>query len=96
MIPAALGAAVRAARGRLVLALDLEPSVAGLEAQVLLGHVLNRPRAYLLAHAEVVLSSSNQAQYEALLTRREQGEPIAYILGNVSFSGSPSALHLTC
>ena len=87
MIPTALGAALRAARGRLVQALGLDPSVAGLEAQVLLGHALNQPRAYLLAHADVVLSNSNQAQYEALLTRRERGEPIAYILGEREFFG---------
>ena len=87
MIPAALGAALRAARNRLVPALDLEPSVAALEAQVLLGHVLNRSRSYLLAHAEVTLSDSDQAQYEALLTRREHGEPIAYILGEREFFG---------
>ena len=87
MIPAALGAALRAARNRLVQALDLEPSVAALEAQVLLGHVLNRSRAYLLAHAEVTLSDSDQDQYEAILTRREHGEPIAYILGEREFFG---------
>lgn len=87
MIPAALGAALRAARSRLELALDLEPGVAGLEAQVLFGHVLSRPRAYLLAHAEIVLSDSHQTQFEALLTRREQGEPIAYILGEREFFG---------
>lgn len=82
-----LGAALRAARSRLAQALGLEPNVAGLEAQALLGHVLHRPRAYLLAHPEAALSDADQAQFEALLTRRERGEPIAYILGEREFFG---------
>ena len=82
-----LGAALRSARSRLVQALGLDPSVAGLEAQILLGHALNRPRAYLLAHPEAVLSDLNQAQFDTLLTRRERGEPIAYILGEREFFG---------
>jgi len=85
--PNSLGAALRAGRGRLVLALGLEPSVAGLEAQVLLGHVLNRPRAYLLAHPEATVSAADQAQFETLLTRRERGEPIAYLTGQREFYG---------
>ena len=87
MIPAALGAALRAARSQLVQALGLEATVAGLEAQILLSHVLNRPRAYLLAHPEAALSESNLAQFETLLKRRELGEPIAYITGQREFYG---------
>jgi len=85
--PSSLGATLRAGRGRLAQALGLDPSVAGLEAQVLLAHVLNRPRAYLLAHPEAALSDSNQAQFESLLTRRERGEPIAYLTGQREFYG---------
>ncbi|MBT9612849.1 MAG: peptide chain release factor N(5)-glutamine methyltransferase [Burkholderiales bacterium] len=82
-----MGAALRAARSRLVQALGLDPSVAGLEAQMLLGHVLARPRAYLLAHPEAALTDADQAQFDTLLTRREHGEPIAYILGEREFFG---------
>ena len=97
MIPTPLRAALRAAGSRLVLALDLEPRVAGLEAQILLGHVLSRPRAYLLAHPEAALSDSNQSEFEALLTRRELGEPIAYLIGkrefyNLDFLVTPDVL----
>lgn len=87
MNPNTLGIALRAARDRLVQALGLDPSVAGLEAQVLLGHVLNQPRAYLMAHPEAALSDASQAQFEALLTRRECGEPIAYLTGQREFYG---------
>ena len=86
-MPAVVGAALRAARSRLVQALALEPSVAGLEAQILLSHVLSHPRAYLLAHPEATLSDVNQTQFETLLTCRERGEPIAYIIGQREFYG---------
>lgn len=82
-----LGVALRAARSRLAQAPGLEPNVAGLEAQALLGHVLHRPRAYLLAHPEAALSDADQAQFEALLARREHGEPIAYLTGQREFYG---------
>jgi len=85
--PHTLGVALRAAQSRLVQALALEPSVAGLEAKVLLGHALNQPRTYLLAHPEIVLSEASEAQFEALLTRRERGEPIAYLTGHREFYG---------
>ncbi|OFZ70653.1 MAG: protein-(glutamine-N5) methyltransferase, release factor-specific [Betaproteobacteria bacterium RBG_16_58_11] len=71
----------------MVQALGLDPSVAGLEAQVLLGHVLNQARAYLLAHPEAALTDANHTQFEALLTRRERGEPIAYLTGQREFYG---------
>ncbi|MBI5753220.1 MAG: peptide chain release factor N(5)-glutamine methyltransferase [Hydrogenophilales bacterium] len=82
-----MGITLRAARSRLVHALDLEPSVAGLEAQALLSHVLNRPRAYLLAHPEAVLTDADQVQFDTLLARRERGEPIAYLTGQREFYG---------
>jgi len=85
--PNTLGIALRAARSRLAQALGLGPSVAGLEAQVLLRHVLNRPHAYLLAHPEAILTDANLVQFDTLLARRERGEPIAYILGEREFFG---------
>jgi len=85
--PNTLGIALCAARSRLAQALGLEPSVAGLEAQVLLRHVLNRPHAYLLAHPEAILTDADLVQFDILLARRERGEPIAYILGEREFFG---------
>jgi release factor glutamine methyltransferase len=87
--PAKLGTVLRSARCQLELALGLDASVAGLEAQVLLGHVLKQSRAYLLAHLDSTLPDSNRAQFEALLTRRAQGEPIAYLTGQREFYGLP-------
>jgi len=56
-----------------------------LDAEVLLARVLGRPRAYLIAHAEQTIDATAAAQYQALLTRRAQGEPVAYLTGEREF-----------
>ncbi len=68
-------------------ALALAPDEARIEVQMLLQHILKVPRAYLLAHPEQVLDVTQAAAYGALLQRRLQSEPIAYILGEREFSG---------
>lgn len=60
-------------------------SSASLDAQVLLAEVLNKNRAYLLAHGEEILRDAQITQYESFIQRREAGEPIAYILGRKPF-----------
>ncbi len=68
-------------------ALPLGANEARLEAQMLLQRVLGVNRAYLLAHPEQSLSPQQQNDYESMLGRRLQGEPIAYILGEREFFG---------
>jgi release factor glutamine methyltransferase len=67
--------------------LELGASSARIEVQCVLQAALKVPRAWLLAHAEQILDSSQQLIYDALLQRRLQGEPIAYILGQREFFG---------
>jgi release factor glutamine methyltransferase len=56
------------------------------EAEILLGAALGRSRAWLLAHGEErILDCDATDVYEAHLTRRARGEPIAYILGTREF-----------
>jgi release factor glutamine methyltransferase len=56
------------------------------EAETLLGAALGRPRAYLLAHPdETILDCDATDVYEAYLTRRAHGEPVAYLLGEKEF-----------
>ncbi|MGC1182623.1 peptide chain release factor N(5)-glutamine methyltransferase [Legionella sp.] len=57
----------------------------GLEAEILLGHVLKKNRAYLFAHAEELLSSQQFETYQNLLTQRTNGVPIAYLTGEREF-----------
>ncbi|OBU56448.1 peptide chain release factor N(5)-glutamine methyltransferase [Stenotrophomonas maltophilia] len=49
------------------------------EAELLLLHVLERPRSWLFAHATDPLAANDQAAFEALLARRVAGEPVAYL-----------------
>ena len=52
-----------------------------LEAAILLGYVLGRDRAWFYAHPEAVVAGADTARYRALLERRRDGEPIAYLTG---------------
>jgi len=71
----------------LAAALELDDSTARIEVQCLLQHVLGVARAYLLAHPERILNETEEAHYQALLQRRKDGEPIAYIFGEREFYG---------
>jgi len=56
-----------------------------LEAEVLLTHALGKPRSWLIAHADDVLSAAHADTFEALVQRRRNGEPVAYITGHRGF-----------
>ncbi len=58
-----------------------------LDTQVLLEHVLGIDRAILYAHPEREVTSEQEQQFLALIKRRMQGEPIAYIIGHEEFYG---------
>jgi len=52
-----------------------------LDAEVLLAHVADRDRAWVLAHPEAELEADAVLAFRAALARRLAGEPIAYIRG---------------
>lgn len=56
-----------------------------LDAEILLAHVLNKPRSYLHAWPEQILSEKEVIQFNDYLARRRQLEPIAYITGIKEF-----------
>lgn len=58
---------------------------ASLDAQVLLSHVLNVSRSYLLAHPEQALTPDQYQQFSALVRRCAEGEPLAYLIGRRGF-----------
>ncbi len=68
-------------------ALGIDPDTARIEVQLLLQQVLGVSRAYLLGHPEQIPDATQTADYRALLKRRLQGEPLAYILGEREFFG---------
>jgi release factor glutamine methyltransferase len=56
-----------------------------LEAELLLVHVLGKPRSWLIAHADDELDVTHAAAFDALVQRRSDGEPVAYITGRRGF-----------
>jgi release factor glutamine methyltransferase len=58
-----------------------------LDAQVLLAHVLEVSRSWLLAHPEAELSGEAENRLQAALARLESGEPLPYVLGHWEFYG---------
>lgn len=57
------------------------------EARLLLGYVLQKPLAWLLAHDDEVLDEARLSAFKTLVTRRAAGEPVAYLLGYREFFG---------
>jgi release factor glutamine methyltransferase len=58
-----------------------------LDAQVLVAHILNKPRTRLLAHPETHLTDSQIESIEKALTRLTAGTPLPYVLGHWEFFG---------
>lgn len=55
------------------------------QANLLLMHVLNRDRTFLLAHPDEKLSAKQFDQYRAVVARRAQGSPLQYLTGHQEF-----------
>ena len=55
------------------------------EAEILLGHVLQRERAWLFTHADFVPDQAQVDRYNELMKERQRGEPIAYLVGHRGF-----------
>lgn len=82
-----IGEAIRRAAQSIQHKLGLALSEASFEANLLCQQVLNVNRAWLISHENDVLEANQQAAFEALVQRRLNGEPIAYILGSREFYG---------
>ncbi|MBX9705223.1 MAG: peptide chain release factor N(5)-glutamine methyltransferase [Gammaproteobacteria bacterium] len=62
-----------------------QKTIALLDAQVLLAHVLGKNRAYLHAESEAELTPVQQQAFNMLVQRRVDGEPVAYLTGIKEF-----------
>lgn len=69
--------------GALQAALPLDP----LENRILLCHALGLTRVGLITQSERVIDGAEAQALEQLVRRRQQGEPIAYIVGKREFFG---------
>ena len=58
-----------------------------LDASVLLAHITNKPRTWVLAHPELTLTSRQQQDLDYAITRLEASEPLPYVLGRWEFFG---------
>ncbi|BBV08413.1 TPA: peptide chain release factor N(5)-glutamine methyltransferase [Providencia stuartii] len=59
------------------------------DAEILLQHITGRSRTFIFAFSETELTQPEYEALESLLCRREQGEPIAYIIGEREFWSLP-------
>ena len=58
-----------------------------LDAELLLAHAIGVDRTAVIAHGEAPVGSDAEAAYDALIVRREAGEPVAYLRGIKEFHG---------
>jgi release factor glutamine methyltransferase len=58
-----------------------------LDASVLIAHVINKPRTWVMAHPELALTAEQQKDLDNSLTRLECGESFPYVLGHWEFFG---------
>ena len=60
---------------------------ARLDAELLLSHVIDRPRTWLYTWGDRPIDDDDRARFETLLARRAAGEPVAYLTGRREFWG---------
>ena len=56
-----------------------------LDASVLLAHIVQKPRTWVLAHPELTLTPKQETQLNESLARLEHGEPFPYVIGRWEF-----------
>ncbi|VAW71907.1 Peptide chain release factor N(5)-glutamine methyltransferase [hydrothermal vent metagenome] len=56
-----------------------------LDAEVLLMHVLDKPRSHLHAWPEASLDTEQLTRFDMLITQRVAGQPVAYLTGHREF-----------
>lgn len=58
-----------------------------LDAQLMIGALLNQPRGWLIAHDDLLLTSIQSEKLKQWVSRRRNGEPLAYLIGQKEFYG---------
>lgn len=87
MQPKTFSQLIQSSQTKLNQVLNLTASESRFETQLLLLHVIDKSRAWLIAHDNDALPIESEASFQTLLNRRLNGEPIAYILGYREFYG---------
>lgn len=58
-----------------------------LDAAVLIAHIIQKPRTWVMAHPELTLTPGQQKQLDNSLARLQNGESFPYVLGHWEFFG---------
>lgn len=58
-----------------------------LDASVLLAHILQKPRTWVMVHPKLKLTADQKKQLDDSIRRLEGGEPFPYVLGHWEFFG---------
>jgi release factor glutamine methyltransferase len=58
-----------------------------LEAQILVSHVLQHSRSWVITHSDSEITASDENKLNILLERLASGEPLPYIIGRQEFFG---------
>ena len=56
-----------------------------LEVEILLAHILKKPREYLFTYPQDKLTNHQISKFDSLISRRIKGEPIAYLTNSKEF-----------
>jgi release factor glutamine methyltransferase len=67
--------------------LDSFSDTPSLDGQVLLAHILSKPRSWVMAHSDHELTAYQQEVLLASTNRLASGEPLPYVLGHWEFYG---------
>lgn len=68
-----------------VLLLQARLRIDAADAELLMAHVLGKPRSWLFAHGDERVPAGTAAAFNALVARRAAGEPVAYLTGRRGF-----------
>jgi release factor glutamine methyltransferase len=77
------------AAGTTIGALQVQSLLDAVDNRILLRHALDLSRVSLITQSERALSADEAQRFAALVQRRLDGEPIAYIIGQREFFGLP-------
>lgn len=65
--------------------LDPTSTTSHTDCELLLSHVLDCTRTYLHTWPEKILTKTQRKNFDSLIKKRQQGEPVAYLIGHKGF-----------
>jgi len=64
-----------------------DKKIGRVEAELILAHVTNKDRAYILAHPDGKINWLQRIKFNHLIRQRQKGVPLAYLTGHKEFFG---------